>query len=109
MNGFSFVEVLVALLLLSVGMLHFMQQQTKLKSSLQHTYFKSVALQQALSLLDRWEANSNKTDQLVEWNDENKELLPGGRGECRFDGNRVSISICWKLRSDQCLKITPPF
>ena len=79
MNGFSLLEILIALTLLSFSTLSFLQQRAKINYLMQQAYDRHVALQQSLSFMERLHANSDveyRTREVQEWHKENATLLP---------------------------------
>jgi len=52
MKGYSLVEVILALFLLMLGELMFYRQQVLMKSALDCLFFKHLAVQECLSLID---------------------------------------------------------
>ena len=84
MKGFSLVEVLIALFILSIGMLGILSLQTIAIRRNYNAYLSSVAATQIAA------ADQNPTI----WQQDNSKLLPQGVGQ--KNGN--TVSICWFSR-----------
>ena len=84
MKGFSLIEVLVALFILSIGMLGILSLQTIAIRRNYDAYLTSVAATQ-IAAADQESAI---------WQQDNSELLPQGVGQ--KNGN--AITICWFSR-----------
>ncbi|MDO4231156.1 MAG: type IV pilus modification protein PilV [Lautropia sp.] len=63
--GFSLIEVLVAVVLLSIGMLAMLMAQTRAMQYARTAELRSVAIQYANDLIDRMRANSKAADNYV--------------------------------------------
>ena len=97
-DGFSLIEVLLALFILSVGLLGIAQMQL---SSLHHTeeaYRQSIATIQLSSLSERLQANPSDTarqNELTQWNTQNARLLPKGKGKYQCNAEHCTAQIQW--------------
>ena len=80
--GFSLIEVLISLIILSILLLGFDAMQMVTLREAKAAYYFSVATEQLNSMLARLEAfhGRNDADQLAEWNKQNQDVLPQGRG-----------------------------
>lgn len=121
-RGFSLMELLVSLTIISIGLLSIVAMQT---TSLRHSHsaeMRSVALAQAYSMVDRMRANrtgvqsgnynnlaGTPTDpgcapctpgqtaqkDLFEWNTINTQRLPNGQGRVTGNNSVFSITVMW--------------
>ncbi len=122
-RGFSLLEILVALLVLSVGLLGLAGLQLNGLRSNQDSYNLSQAMAQAYDMADRMRANmtgiaayaTNSTVipsdpgcitggcsspqlaqyDLFQWNTANANLLPSGKGLVSVSGNIYTITVMW--------------
>ncbi len=124
-NGFSLLEVLIALLVLSVGLLGLAGLQLNGLRSNQDSYNLSQAMAQAYDMADRMRANMpgfyasnydaisttipadpgcittgcNSTQMAqydaYQWNTANANLLPNGKGTVTTTGNIRTITVMW--------------
>lgn len=123
-GGFSLLETLVALTVLSIGLLGLAALHLKSMRAGQEGFFHTLAIQQLNDMAERLRANAtalaNSTlDELTalshppqcapactaaqiieqefyEWNIQNKLLLPAGRGEVRLlDDHTYEIIVRW--------------
>jgi prepilin-type N-terminal cleavage/methylation domain-containing protein len=81
--GFSLIEVLVSLLLLSIILLNFDAIEIYALHSLQDTYYFNVAAGQLNNMAERLRAlgKYQGVDQQIEiWNNQNQQLLPKSKG-----------------------------
>src|SRR3990167_11278170 len=81
-RGASLIEVLIALLILSLALFGLdMMQVTALKKT-QATYYFSVASQQLNSMAEQLYTlqEGDPSDLITQWNDENNVVLPRGKG-----------------------------
>ncbi len=121
-QGFSMIELLVSMLLLSLGLLGVaMLQTTTLKYS-HSSYLRSIAHMQTNAMIDRMRANTAGVDaghydsisgtpsnpscstctpaqmaqrDAFDWNSDNANFLPNGQGRISTNGNVRTITIFW--------------
>ncbi len=93
-NGFSLIEVLIALSILSIGLLGIAVLQTVALKRNYAAFMHSVAVTQIASMFNRLQVDSSKQG-IALWNQDNAQLLPQGKGSC----NSYAISISWFSRS----------
>lgn len=108
-GGMALLEAMIAVAVLSFGLLGLAGLQLAGIKSNQVAYQRSVATMQAYDMADRMRAEMvsavytplaavNSTD-LAAWNIENARLLPGGSGSVTKLDNRYKISVTW---SEKC-------
>lgn len=112
-RGISLLESLIALLVLSIGLLGVLGLQTQSLVHNRAAYFETQATNMAQDMLDRIRANREQaadyalalggeidgsglptTDQ-TEWVADVGTLLPGGTGGIEVDDGRISVTVRW--------------
>ncbi len=110
-KGFGLVEILVALTIFSIVLVPLMARQLKQSQQSYQNYFKSIAVTQAQSMLERLRANhsdqARRREYLV-WNKWNQQLLPQGHGSytCRPYDHRCWVSIKWWSNNQQAYALS---
>lgn len=113
-SGFSLIEVLVALLILSVGLLGLAGLQGRSLREGNDALRRTQAVQYAEDILDRMRANRANAGQyaivlgapvngydgivetdLTEWKSGLANSLPGGDGSVALGGNLVTVIVVW--------------
>jgi prepilin-type N-terminal cleavage/methylation domain-containing protein len=111
MSGFSLLEVMIAMALLSFALLQLLPQAVKVQTSMAENHFRTIAMHQAVSLAERLRVNKDvefQQREIREWQNETTSLLPKGTS-CVIPGpHACHCEITWQYRSAQCLKITLP-
>jgi len=126
-SGVSLLEVLVAILVLSIGLLGLAGLQALALKNNQNSLYRTIATQQAFDMADRMRANfigrqaglydaisgipanpgcistfcsttNLATYDAFAWNTANAALLPSGAGTVSKSGNVYSITISWVER-----------
>ena len=103
--GFSFIEVLVSLLLLSIILLGFDAAELFSLRTTREAYYFNVATHQLNAMTERLIALDHYhglEQQVVIWNEQNKEILPKGRGKVEGHFPNYLITVCWG--KSECLK-----
>jgi prepilin-type N-terminal cleavage/methylation domain-containing protein len=95
-KGFSLIEVLVALCVLSIGLSGIASLQSFALKRNYDAYLHSIAVAQVASMFDRLQVGTLEKE-LPIWNRVNAKLLPQGRG--KYDPNSHLISVHWFSRS----------
>jgi type IV pilus assembly protein PilV len=97
-NGFTLLEVLVSLFILSLLLLGLDAAQTKALQSAKSVYYFNVATEQLRSIMERLQAINTPNDinalQLL-WDEQNARVLPQGRGEIDNSPPLIVITIHW--------------
>lgn len=104
-GGMAFLESMIAVAVLSFGLLGLAGLQLAGIKTNQVAYQRSVATMQAYNMADRMRAGMNSnaykalsavdSTDLSAWQDENSKLLPSGSGSVTAVGNRFKISVTW--------------
>ena len=107
-KGYSLLEVLIALCILSFGLLGFVQAQLLAVRNSQRAYLQSVAQIRLISLAENIQSCAmagcsapSFNNQLQEWNDINAYLLPAGHGNLNLQKNNSIINIKWQISADK--------
>lgn len=98
--GFTFIEILISLLILSLGILSYAGLQLKALRYSQETYFKNLALNQAHNISEQWLNTSCKqkfSPLITTWNQQNQLLLPQGNGSIEASDNWSRLELRWNL------------
>jgi len=106
MRGFSLIEVLVALLVLSIGLLGIASMQLVALRSTRSAYLNSVATIQVNAMLERLRASRSvvgRQKEFRDWEKENKALLPDAKGEYQCSGSDCRVSLHWHDRKSRSL------
>jgi|GEM_PF-3003833 len=101
--GYSLLEILISLCILSGGLLGFAQAQLLALRSNQIAAMQSIAQIRLMALADVLQtcanakcSESNLTDQIKNWNMINASVLPQGQGEITQQGNNQVIKLHWQ-------------
>jgi len=103
--GFSLIEVLVALFLLSVALLGVAGLHLVSLAHNHSAYLESIASQQLVSMAERLRANQGQqlAQEMILWNADNQRLLPAGQGEVSYYEDQYLIVLSWQWRDQQTL------
>ncbi len=108
MKGFAFIEILLALLIISVGFLPIVGMQLFTLRNSEEAYQRSVATIQLASMSDRLRANHAADVRDIEvqyWNRINAQLLPKGLGNYSCNHNRCVITLEWEFRGHHSMSL----
>jgi type IV pilus assembly protein PilV len=104
-GGMALLEAMIAVVVLSFGLLGVAGLQLAGIKSNQVAFQRSVATMQAYDMADRMRAGMDPkiykalttvdSAELSAWQLENAKLLPGGSGTVTLVGNRFRISVTW--------------
>jgi prepilin-type N-terminal cleavage/methylation domain-containing protein len=94
MKGFSLLEVLISLSLLSFMLLSLDAMELTILHKSRENYFANVALNQLQNMTERLQTSNPDIDA---WNTENQLLLPNARSEVINN----KIKLCWE--KNECL------
>lgn len=93
--GFTLIEVLISLLILSFILLGFNAMQLHALRENRNAYYFSVAQNQINSLLERSYAQELSSQQIATWNLQNQKSLPNGTGRISGHYPSYQITIFW--------------
>ncbi len=97
-NGWSLIELLVAIVIASIGVVTLSRYQSRALMMSTHALYGSLAIQQSINLRQIILENSNKVNRkklYAEWNGLNKKLLPSGSGNFNCD-KKCKIWVTWQ-------------
>lgn len=109
MKGFALLEILITLVILSIGLLAIAGMQLSALRHSQDAYLHSLATTQLQSLLERLRVNSSdakRTAELTEWNTINARLLPQGTGDYTCNDHVCTASIQWYNQTQHSLSLS---
>lgn len=107
-HGSSLIEVLIALTILSVGLLNFAQAALMALRTEQNAYFASIAMSQVMSMGERLRAcygvstvgYSCIAQESSQWRSENSTLLPHEKSLVMATGVGYQLGIYWRRQSN---------
>lgn len=124
-SGFSLIEVLVSVVVLSVGLLGLAGLQTNVIKFNHSAYLRSIAIYQTENIIDRMRSNKKGVEanayivgiakkesniksncnpcsateiaeqDILTWNQSNNQLLPNGQGTIQTNGDLYIVTIMW--------------
>ena len=98
-RGFSLLEILIALAILSVCLLGIVGLEHAAFKRTYDAYLQSVATNQINNMVER--VRAGVAQECDNWVEENKLLLPHGRGKC----SSSKISVCWQyFKNEECVE-----
>lgn len=103
--GFTLLEVLVTLFILSLLLLALNAMQLTALRNTTSAYYFSVATEQLQSMAERLEATHGNPSslQLLKWNEQNKTILPEGVGMIREMAPDTALILSWgKINANEC-------
>lgn len=98
-SGFSLIEVLISLLILSLILLGFDAMEISALRLNREAYLFSVAENQLNSMIERLRAGA--INEIEIWNQQNKELLPEGRGSVSGQYPEFLITLFWGEKTEK--------
>lgn len=106
-SGFSFLEVMVSLLILSFILLGLDAMEVVANQANRNAYYLSVAVLQLDFIVARLRLNTDAEAQLLVWNQQNALLLPAGIGYISGVYPSYHISLFWgeKTQRSECNSI----
>lgn len=96
--GFSLIEVLISLLLISFILLGFNSTEVSSMSAIRDAYQFNLANHQLNNMTERLRILGRYPgieQQVTEWNTENQIILPQGQGQVEGDFPEYTVSIRW--------------
>lgn len=117
--GFSFIEMIVSMLLLSLALLGLDAMTLTTLREAKTAYYLSVATQQLLNMseLVKMKKSLPSSEEIRLWNEQNQEVLPQGRGRVNVQGSSIHVAVFWgkilelgceinKIRQAGCVHLT---
>lgn len=103
--GFTLIEVLISLFILSFILLGFNGILLQAKQQAHAEYLYSIATQQIIAMIERLHALGNAdglSNQTAMWNTQNKLLLPKGEGVIEGSYPSYTVTIYWGKQLFNC-------
>ncbi len=99
-SGFSLIEVLVSLLIISITLLGLTALMTNALRYSYDAYLESVAVNQLSSMAERLRATHGDALGAVvaDWNQENQQALPQGQGDVAPSNGTYTLALGWQAR-----------
>lgn len=100
--GFSIIEALIALFLLTFSMLAIAAFQINTLNRSEQIYWQSVATVRINAISERLRANNSisaRQTACLRWNTINQTLLPTLRGECLCQSTSCTIKLSWSIKN----------
>ena len=110
-QGFSLLEVLIALAIVTVALLGVAAFQTLAFRSVYSAYQTSVALSQAGAMMERLRVNASPSAREREyliWQSAISKILPSGEGDyqCISNTHVCRVNVYWQAYSVQTLRLS---
>lgn len=100
-QGFTLIEVLIASIILTIGLLELMKLQIVSINHTQAAQNRTIANNQLQNMVQLLRSNIPKsafTSEIAQWNTSNKALLPQGHGEVEKTQEGYRVTIAWNER-----------
>ncbi len=107
-QGFTLLEVLISLVLLSFILLGFDEMEIYSLRSTCAAYYFHLATEQLNSMIERLHTVGMRpsiNEQIEIWNSQNKQLLPAGEGEVIGNYPNYTITVYWGDAPHICQEI----
>lgn len=104
MNGFSFIEVLMSLLIFSFLILFLDSMGLFALRENHEAYYFSIATHQLNSMAERLRTIHSNTDllhHLIIWNEQNSRILPEGKGHVISHVQSYTVTIFWGVKTSK--------
>ena len=99
-QGLCLLEILIALIILSICLLGISSLENAAFKRTYDAYLRSIATNQINDMVERLRAGVS--EECNNWVEENKLLLPHGNGKC----SNGKISVCWQYIKDaECMEV----
>ncbi len=108
-DGFTLIEVLISLMLLSLMLLGFDAMEIHSLRTLRASYYFHVATQQLTVMAERLQAlgaHAGLEEQKILWNRQNQQLLPEGIGTVTGSYPLYVITVYWGKIKNKCDQIS---
>lgn len=106
MQGFTLLEVLISLFLLSLILLGTSAMQFVAQREARSAFYLAVAMEQ-ISSMQSWllvAKNDLLVEQIDKWNRQNRQVLPNGYGTVFGDYPHYQINLFWGKQEKECNK-----
>lgn len=103
-SGFTLLEVLVSLVILSFVIVGFEAMQLYALHETRKAYYFSEGISQINSMIERLHTGLDVSTQINQWNDENRRVLPQGRGDVKGQYPAYHITLFWGEMLSDCLE-----
>jgi prepilin-type N-terminal cleavage/methylation domain-containing protein len=103
-HGFTLIEVLVSLMILSITLLGIDAMEIMIRQQQRDINFQRIANNQLFNMEERLRAVRGElgvAQQLEQWNQENYSVLPGARGEVIENFPYYTVKIYW---NEKCIE-----
>lgn len=104
-NGFTLIEILVSLSLMTMVVLGFAVLQTESLHVLHLSRDQDIAMNQLQNAQQSFEIIGKKSFDQAAWQQENENQLPKGQGSVRDVGGYEIIKLCWQGRREFCREV----
>ena len=98
-HGVTLVEVLIAMLVLSIGMLGLAGLYLNALRASQDTRFRVLASLAAEDMGEHIRITGDVDGYLIEWQDDLENRLPGGQGEIAAGTGSHVVTVTWEQRA----------
>jgi type IV pilus modification protein PilV len=105
-KGFSLLEVLISLFIISLGLLGIAGLEIIAFRDTQEAYYQSVAIAQLTSMFERFQANlsnNGRTQECHLWSRNGLLLLPNASAECNCAAHLCRVALTWYLHTQHTL------
>ena len=102
--GFTLIEVLMSLFILSCALLELDMMLLTAKKAAKGSFYLNIAEQQIENMKERIYIykNNDLHEKIIEWNQENKKILPNGHGIIQKQDHRYRLSLFWGEKDGSC-------
>ena len=97
-HGFTLIEVLVTLLVLSIGLLGIASLQTQGLRGTHEALLRTQATTLAVDMMERLQADTLDAHDLRDWKTQLTQRLPEGDGNVTKDAAVVTVQVSWNER-----------
>ncbi|MCD6055246.1 MAG: hypothetical protein K0R12_208 [Gammaproteobacteria bacterium] len=97
-NAFTLIEVLIALLLLSIGLLGLLSASSAALRTTQNAFYTAIAAQQLQNLQSELRISHPAfyAPLISQWNKENSAFLPLGKGTLKRNSDSMHLELQWE-------------
>lgn len=99
--GFTLIEILISLFLLSLILFGFNSFELYSLREARNSYYYSVAENQLNNMVERLQHPTHLNQKIEIWNKQNRQLLPHGHGQVDGQFPSYTVSIFWGSAESQ--------